>query len=82
MEDFTPMTLILKDSLNIFPFPGSSDGKESARHAGDPSLIPGSGRFPGEERNGNPLGMLAWRTPWTEESGGLLSVESDRVGHD
>ena len=29
-------------------FPGSSAGKESACSAGDPSLIPGSGRSPGE----------------------------------
>ena len=35
-------------------FPGGSDGKESARNAGDPGSIPGSGRSPGEG-NGNPL---------------------------
>ena len=29
-------------------FPGSSAGKESACDAGDPSLIPGSGRSTGE----------------------------------
>ena len=29
-------------------FPDSSVGKESACNAGDPSLIPGSGRSPGE----------------------------------
>ena len=29
-------------------FPGSSAGKESACNAGDPSLIPGSGRSTGE----------------------------------
>ena len=29
-------------------FPGSLDGKESACNAGDPSLIPGLGRSPGE----------------------------------
>ena len=29
-------------------FPGSSAGKESARNAGVPGLIPGSGRSPGE----------------------------------
>ena len=29
-------------------FPGSSAGKESACNAGDPGLIPGSGRSPGE----------------------------------
>ena len=35
-------------------FPGGSDGKASACNVGDPGLIPGSGRFPGEG-NGNPL---------------------------
>ena len=29
-------------------FPGSSAGKESACHAGDPGSIPGWGRSPGE----------------------------------
>ena len=29
-------------------FPGSSAGKESACNVGDPGLIPGSGRSPGE----------------------------------
>ena len=35
-------------------FSGGSDGKESACNAGDPGLIPGLGRSPGEG-NGNPL---------------------------
>ena len=35
-------------------FPGGSDGKESAGHAGDPGSISGLGRFLGEG-NGNPL---------------------------
>ena len=26
--------------------------------------------------------ILAWRIPWTEESFGVLSMESQRVGHD
>ena len=26
--------------------------------------------------------ILAWRIPWTEEPGGLQSMESKRVGHD
>ena len=26
--------------------------------------------------------ILAWRIPWTEELGGLQSIESQRVGHD
>ena len=34
--------------------PCGSNGKESAFNVGDPGLIPGSERFPGEE-NGNSL---------------------------
>ena len=26
--------------------------------------------------------ILAWRIPWTEEPGGLQSMESQRVGYD
>ena len=39
-------------------FPGSSSGKESACNAGDPSLIPGSERYPGEG-TGYPL-QYSW----------------------
>ena len=39
---------------NIFGFPRGSDDKASACSAGDPGLIPGLGRFPGEG-SGNPL---------------------------
>ena len=35
-------------------FPGGSDGKASVCNEGDPGLIPGSRRSPGEG-NGNPL---------------------------
>ena len=35
-------------------FPGGLDGEESACSAGDPALIPGSGRYPGEG-NGSPF---------------------------
>ena len=40
--------------MRTWDFPGGSDSKESACNAGDMSLIPGSGRSPGEG-NGNPL---------------------------
>ena len=45
----------IKLALNIesVGFPGGSEGKGSACDAGDLSLIPGSGRSPGEG-NGNP----------------------------
>ena len=44
----------LLSSILCMCFPGGSDGKESACNVGDPGLIPGSGRSPGE-RNGYPL---------------------------
>ena len=40
--------------VHIQSFPCGSDGKESACNAGDPGLIPGLERSPGEG-NGNPL---------------------------
>ena len=43
-------------------FPGGSDGKESAYNAGDPGLIPGLGRSPGEG-NGYPLQYSCLENP-------------------
>ena len=43
-------------------FPSGSDGKESAHNAGDPGLIPGSGRSPGEG-NGYPLWYSCLENP-------------------
>ena len=62
------------------PFCGGSDGRESACNAGDPGSIPELGWCPGEA-NGNPLSILAWRTPWMEEPGGLQSMELQRAGY-
>ena len=40
--------------FSVFGFQGDSDSKESAYSEGNPGLIPGSERFPGEG-HGNPL---------------------------
>ena len=37
---------------------------------------------PLEEEMATHSSILAWRIPWTEESGGLQSMGSPRVGHD
>ena len=37
---------------------------------------------PLEEGMATHSSILAWRIPWTEESGGLQSIGSQRVGHD
>jgi len=36
---------------------------------------------PLEEEMTTHSSILAWRIPWTEEPGGLQSIESQRVGH-
>ena len=51
------------------------DGKESACNVGDPGLIPGLGRSPGEG-SGNSLQYSCLENPWTEEPGRLLSMGS------
>ena len=53
----------------------------SAYSAGDPGSIPGS-EDPLEEGTATHSSILAWRTPWTEEAGGLQSMGSQRFGHD
>ena len=57
-------------------FLGGSDSKESACNAGDP------GSIPGEERIAPHSSILPWNIPWTEETSGLQSMRSQRVGHD
>ena len=37
---------------------------------------------PLEEGMATHSSILAWKIPWTEEPGGLQSMESQRVGHD
>ena len=41
-----PSSAVILDDINLIL--GNSAGKKSAYNAGDPSWIPGSGRFPGE----------------------------------
>ena len=65
----------------------------NAEDVKDACSILGLGRSPGVE-NSNPLqyssekamaphsSTLAWKIPWAEESGGLQSMGSLRVGHD
>ena len=53
----------------------ASDGKESACNAGDLGLIPGL-EDPLEKGMVTHSSILAWRIPWTEETGGLQSMGS------
>ena len=57
VSDVQQSDLVIHIHLSI-GLPGGSDGKESARNAGDPGSIPGLGQSPGEG-NGNPL-QYSW----------------------
>ena len=50
----------------------------SARDARDVGSIPGLLRSPGVG-DGSLSSILAWKTPWTEESGGLRTVHGVTV---
>ena len=56
-----------------------SDGKESACSMEDLGLIPWSEL---EKEMTTHSGILAWKTPGTEEPGGLQSMRPHRVRHD
>ena len=72
---------VLFKKQETWGFPGGSDGKASACNAGDPGLIPGSGRALEKEMATHSC-ILAWKIPWMEEPSGLQSMGSQRVGHD
>ena len=75
---------LLRWSFDFFffnGFPGGSDGWESTRNARDPGSIPGLG-YPLEKEMATHSSILAWRIPWTEESGGLQPMGPQRFGHD
>ena len=60
---------------------------EPACNVGDPGLIFGkrsllSWEDPLEKSMASPSSILAWRTLWTKEPGGLQCMGSQRVGHD
>ena len=58
--------------------------KNTSANAGDVrnvGSVPGLGRSP-EEGIATHSGILAWRTPWTEQPARLQSTGPQRVGHD
>ena len=69
-----------KNNHTIQGLPGGSDGKESACNVGEPGLIPGSGRSPGEG-NSYPAhySCLENLISWTEKPGRLQSMGLQRL---
>ena len=74
------LCLFLPNSLG-WGFPGGSVVKNlpAMWETGVRSL---SQEDPLEEEMATHSRILAWRIPWTEQPGGLVSMESKRVRHD
>ena len=68
-------------SLGLLQWLSGKESTYDAEDTGDASSIPGSGRPPGGGHC-NPLSILAWSIPWTEEPVWLQSVGSQTVRHD
>ena len=65
-------------------FPDDAAAKNLPANAGDArdaGSILGLGRFPWRRAWQPTPSILAWRNVWIEESGGLQSMGSQRVGH-
>ena len=54
---------------------------ENSRVKQETQVLSLGGEDPPEKGIASHSGILAWRIPWTEEPGGLQSMESQRVGH-
>ena len=61
----------------IWGFPGGSVVKNLPANGGDTGSIPGLGRSLEKEMATHSRRILAWEISWTEEPGGLQSVESN-----
>ena len=75
-----PESQTKRNATSFKGFPGGSAGKKCVCHVGNKGSVLG-GEEPLEEGMATDFSSLVWEIPWTEEPGGLQSVESKRVGH-
>ena len=74
------VALFLIHCRSLLGLPWWLSGKEFTCNAGDVGLIPGLGRSPGVG-NDYHSSIVAWRIPWTQESGGYSLWGSQRARH-
>ena len=80
----TALSMVRDWSGRIGDLPGNSDGKKKKKNL--PAMWETKVQSSGledllEKEIATHSSILAWRIPWTEESGGLQSMGSHRVGH-
>ena len=71
--------------IGLYGFPCGASGKEptcQCRRRKRPGFLSCIRKEPLEEGMATHSSILPWRIPWTEEPGGLQSMESQRVRHD
>ena len=73
--------MIKKRAFQTEGLPQWLSGKELTCNAGDVGSVPGLGNAP-EKEMATHSSILTWEIPWTEEPGGLQTMESQTVGHD
>ena len=56
--------------------------KNSPANSGDADFDSWVGKTPLEKEMATHFSVLAWKIPWTEDTGGLQSMGSQRVGQD
>ena len=70
---------------HLFSVPGASLLAQSVKNlpaVQETQVRSLDGEDPLEKERATHSSILAWKTPWTEEPGGLQSVGSQRVRHD
>ena len=76
-----PMKELVRTDAEVRGFHGGSVVKNPPAKQKTSVRSPGW-EGPVKEESATSSSKLAWRIPWTEEPGGLQSIESQRVGHD
>ena len=73
----------VKESIALYSFPGGTVVKNSpsVQEMQETQVQPLGQIDPLEKETATHFSILPWKTSWTEESGGLLSTGSQRVGH-
>ena len=80
-------TMIIREFHGSEAFPGGARDKEPTCQCRRPEtleicVLSLGQEDPLEEGTATHSSILDWRIPWTEEPGGLQSIESQRVRHD
>ena len=70
------------EATDLVGFPSDSDGKSIYLQCRRPGFDPWVRKIPWRRKWQPTPSTVAWKIPWMEETGGLESMQSQRVRHD